>query len=163
MVDLELIRAPGDRDRYSLEGVGTLRLEGVFSSRATAEAAGHRWQIARRGFWRRLQATDAAGVVVGTFERRMRGGGTLCWCGRELALRRASMWRERYALADGDREIALLDGKGWGRRPLTITVVDQSALDPGLLLYAAFVVGRLDDDGSTGAVVATTAAITSSG
>jgi hypothetical protein len=37
-------------------------------------------------------------------------------------------------LADGDREIALLDSKGWGRRPLTITVDEHTALDPGLLL-----------------------------
>lgn len=158
MVDLKLTRTPGDRDRYSLAGVGTLRLEGVFSSRATAEAAGNRWQIARRGFWRQLQATDAAGDVVGTFDRRLLGGGTLCWRGRELALRRASMWRERYALADGDREIALLNGKSWGHRPLTITVDDHTALDPGLLLYAAFVVRTLANDDSAGAVAATIAA-----
>jgi len=163
MVDLELIRTPGDRDRYALEGVGTLHLAGVFSSRATAEAAGQCWQIARRGFWRQLQATDAAGVVVGTFDKRLRGGGILSWRGRRLAVRRASPWRERYALADGDREIALLDAKRWGPRPLIITVDDRTALDAGLLLYAAFVVRTLADDGSTSAVAATTAATTSSG
>jgi hypothetical protein len=27
------------------------------------------------------------------------------------------MWRERYALADRDRELALLDAKTWGKRP----------------------------------------------
>src|SRR3954447_17423069 len=140
MIDLELIRTPDERDRYALEGVGTLHLQGIFSRQATAEAAGQRWQIARRGFWRQLQATDAAGVVVGTFDRRLRGGGILCWHGRELSLRRASMWRERSARADGEREIALLDARRWGPRPLTITVQDHTAVDAGLLLFSAFVV-----------------------
>jgi hypothetical protein len=163
MIDLELIRTPGDRDRYALDGVGTLHLEGIFSRRATAEAAGERWQIARRGFWRQLQATDAAGVVVGTFDRQLRGGGILYWRGRRLVLRRASMWRERYALADGDRDLALLDATRWGPRPVTITVDDETALEPGLLLYATFVVRTLADDGSASTVAATTAATTSSG
>src|SRR5215212_7321025 len=160
MVDLELIPTPGDPDRYSLEGVGTLDLEGVFSSRAIAQAAGQRWQIARRGFWRQLQATDAAGVVVGTFDRRLRGGGTLCWRGRQLVLRRANVWRQRYALADRDREVALLGAESWGRRPARVTVDEHAALDPGLLLYAAFVVRTLADDGGGGAagVAASTAA-----
>src|SRR4051794_32094326 len=164
MIDPELIRTPGDRDRYALDGVGTLHLEGIFSRRATAEAAGQRWQIARRGFWRQLQATDAARVVVvGTFDRRLRGGGSLYWRGRRLALRRASMWRARYALADGDRELALLDATRWRSRPVTITVDDETALEPGLLLYATFVVRTLADDGSASTVAATTAATTSSG
>jgi hypothetical protein len=72
------------------------------------------------------------------------------------------MWRERYALADGDREIALLDGKSWGRRPVTITVDEHNALDPGLLLYAAFIVRTLASDDSAGAVAATTAATAAS-
>jgi hypothetical protein len=162
MVDLELIRTPYDRNRYAVEGVGALQLEGIFSSRATAEAAGQRWEIARRGFWRRLEATDGTGDVIGTFDPRLRGGGILCWYGRQLALRRAGMWRERYALAAPDREIAFLDAKPWGRRPVAITVDEQTALDPGLLLYAAFVVRTLANDGSTAAVAATTAATTSS-
>jgi hypothetical protein len=42
---------------------------------------------------------------------------------RELMLRPASRWRERYALAEGDHELAVFEGKGWGRRPVKITVV----------------------------------------
>jgi hypothetical protein len=34
MADLELTRTPAGRRLYALEGVGTLRLEGVFSRRA---------------------------------------------------------------------------------------------------------------------------------
>ena len=60
MADLELTRTRGDRRVYSLEGVGNLRLEGLFARSATAEAQGTRWRFARSGFWRRsIEATDA--------------------------------------------------------------------------------------------------------
>jgi len=153
---VELTRSAGDRDLYVLEGVGTLRLEGMFSTRATAEAAGHQWQIGRRGFWRQLQATDAAGAVAGTFDRRFRGGGTLVWGDRELVLERASVWREHYALVEGERELVLYEARSWGKRPVTVTVDDPGALDPGLLLFGAFVARSLAHDsasaGSTAAV-----------
>ena len=65
MADYELIRTQGDRRRYSLDGLGTLRLEGFFSRAATAEADGTKWHIAHNGFWRRrLEATDATGATV---------------------------------------------------------------------------------------------------
>ncbi len=153
MTDLDLTRTPGDRRLYSLESVGTLRLEGLASRRATAEArGGERWRIARRGFWQRtVEATDVMGIVAGRFERRgLRSGGTLRWAGRELTLRPTSLWRARYALVDGDREVAMLHGKGWGRRPVKITVDDVDALEPGLLLLAAFIVrGLAEDSGSS--------------
>jgi hypothetical protein len=83
----------------------------------------------------------------------------LRWAGRELELRAASTWRARYALADRDRELAVLDGKSWGRRPVKITVDDLGALDPGLLLFAAFVVrGLAEDAGGDAAAGASTAA-----
>ena len=156
MPDLELTRSRDDHSLYVLEGVGTLRLEGLFSTRATAEADGQQWQIGRRGFWRQLQATDATGAVVGTFDGRLRGGGTLTWDDRELALRRASVWRERYALADGELDLALFDARSWGKRPVTVTIDDPGALDPGMLLFGAFVARSLAHDtasaGSTAAV-----------
>jgi hypothetical protein len=162
MADLELKRTPGDRRLYALEGVGTLRLKGFASRTATAEADGSRWRIARRGFWQRVvQATDSAGAAVGEFEPgSLRRGGTLRWAGRELKLRPASHWRERYALTDGDRELAILDGKGWGRRPVKVTVDDLGAVEPGLLLFAAFVVRGLAED--AGAAAGTAASSSSS-
>ena len=66
-------------------------------------------------------------------------------------LRPASQWRERYALARGDTELAIIDGKGWGRRPVAITINDPAGLEPGLLLFAAFVVRGLADDASAAA------------
>ena len=119
MTELELMRTPGDRRRYALEGIGTIHLEGLFARSANAEAGSNHWQYVRSGFWQRvMQATDAAGNIVGAFRPRdLRRGGTLEWAGREFTLRPASSWRERYALADGDEELVILDGKSWGRRP----------------------------------------------
>ncbi len=40
----------------------------------------------------------------------------------------------------------MLDGKGWGRRPVAPSVDDAGAVEPGLLLFAAFVVRGLASD-----------------
>ena len=161
-MELELTRTPNDRRLYALEGVGTLRLAGFGSRAAMAEAGGSTWRLGRRRFWHRdIQATDATGVEVGEFEpRTLRRGGTLRWAGRELSLRPASAWRERYALADGDRELALLDGKGWGRRPVKVSVDDLGAAEPGLLLFATFVVRGLAEDAGAAAGAGASAAAT---
>jgi hypothetical protein len=157
-----LARTPGDRRRYALAGVGTLRFEGLMSRAATAEteADGRTWAIARRGFWgRTIEATDAAGTAVGEFQpRSLRRGGTLRWAGRELELRPASAWRERYALADDADELAILDGRGWGRRPVKVSVPERGAVEPGLLLFAAFVVRGLAEDAGAGAGAGTAGA-----
>jgi hypothetical protein len=160
MTDLELTRTPDDRRLYALDGVGTLRVGGFWSRTAIAEAAGQTWTLTRRGFWRRaIDATDDAGRVVGEFDPRMlRRGGTVRWGGRELALRPSSAWRERYALVDGDRELAVLDGKGWGRRPVRVTVDDPAAVEPGLLLFATFVVRGLAEDAGAAAAGGASAA-----
>jgi hypothetical protein len=153
MTDLELTRTPGDRRLFALGEIGTLRFEGLVSRAAVAEAGTRRWRIARHGFWGRVvEATDETGAVVGDFTPRgLRRGGTLRWGGRELGLRPSSAWRERYALVDGEREIATLDGKGWGRRPVAVSVADVDTIDPGLLLFSAFVVRRLAEDANAAA------------
>ena len=150
MVDLELTRTPQDRRLYALEGVGTLRLQGFASRGATAQADAQRWTIRRRGFWqRRIDANDEVGTTVGTFEpHSLRRGGTVRWDGSTFTLRAASSWRERYALADGAREVALLDGR---RRPVRITVDDPAAINAGLLLFTAFIVRGLAGDASDAA------------
>jgi hypothetical protein len=160
MAELELTRTPGDRRTYALADVGTLRLKGWVSRRVSAAAGGRRWEIARRGLWRTaVEAADETGTTVGRFKgASLRRGGTLHWLDRELALRPASRWRERYALADGERELAVFEGKGWGRRPVKVTVDDPQALDPGLLLFTAFVVRGLAEDASTAAAGASGAA-----
>ena len=159
MIELELTRSRDDRRLYELAGVGTLRLEGLASRRALAQASGRRWAIARRGFWRRqIEAVADDGSVDGRYEpRSVRRGGTVRWGGRELALRPASVWRERYALADGERELALFEGKGWGKRPVKVSLAEE--LEPGLVLFTTFVVRGLAEDANAaaGAAVSTTA------
>ncbi|MDX6376480.1 MAG: hypothetical protein QOE98_783, partial [Gaiellaceae bacterium] len=139
MADLELTRTREDRRLYALGDVGTLRLTGFWSRSATAQAGDRTWELTRSGLWRPIiRATDEAGTVVGEFEPRggLRRGGTLRWGDRSYTLRPASSWRERYAIVDDDRELAVLDGKGWGKRPVAVTVDDRSPIDPGLLLFA---------------------------
>ena len=162
MADLELTRSRDDRRTYVVDGVGSLRLEGWFSRRAIAEAGTGSWAFERRGLLRAtMAATDAAGAEVGTFDpRTIRRGGILIWGGRELALRPASRWKDRYALADGDRELAVLEGKGWGKRPVRITIDDPAEVEPGLLLFAVFVVRGLAEDTASASGAAASSAAT---
>ena len=74
-------------------------------------------------------------------------------------MRPASVWRERYALIAGDRELAVLDAKGWGRRPVRVTLDDGDPPEPGLVLFAAFIVKGLAED--TGAAAGASAAAAS--
>ena len=153
MPDLELTRDRADRRLYVLDGVGSLRLEGWGKRRATLDAAGRSWQAAPVGFWkRRVEATDAAGSPVADFEpHSVRRGGVLRVGGRELRIEPASKWKERYALKDGERELALLDAKTRRGGPVRITVEDPAAVEPLLLLFAAFLVRRLAEDAASAA------------
>ena len=166
MPELELTRSRDDRRTYDLAGVGSMRLDGWLSRGAEAEAGGSRWRFNRRGMFKSgAEATNASGAAEGTFDgRALRRGGAIRWRGREFALRPASAWRERYALADGERELVLLDGKGWGKRPVKVTVEKPGAIEPGLLLFAAFVVRGLDEDAGSaaGAAAATGGAVAGS-
>jgi hypothetical protein len=152
MGEIELTRIAGDRRLFALGDLGTVRFTGWLARSARAEASGRRWEMVRSGLFRRaMEARDATGQTAGRFvPHGVRRGGTLRWLDRELELRPASRWRERYVLADGVREIVVIAGQGWGRRPVTITLDDPSALDPGLLLFAAFVVRGVAQDASAG-------------
>jgi hypothetical protein len=162
MAELELTRSRDDRRLYEIVGVGTLRFEGLFSRRATAEAGAAAWSFARRGVWQTtIEAFDVTGAVVGSFAARsVRRGGSLRWGDRDFELRPASMWTERYALGDHERELAVLDARSWGKRPVMITVDEPSLVEAGLLLFAAFAVRQLAEDASATAGGASAAATT---
>jgi hypothetical protein len=165
MAELELTRSKDDRRLYNLEGIGSLRLEGLFSRSATATAAGVRWRMGRVGFWgRRIEAVRERNVLAGEFDpRAIRRGGELRWNGQPYQLRPASNWVERYALAVGDTEVAVIEGKTWGRKPVKLEILRPEAVEPGLLLFAAYVVRGLADDASAAAAsVATTSTATTS-
>ena len=166
-IELDLTRADGDRRLYLLQGIGTLRLHGLLMRAATATSADGVWHLARHGFWQRtIQATDSGGHVAGTFQPRdIRRGGILHWHAHHYTLRPDSAVRERYSLSSDGRELALLEAKGWWgwgtRRPLRLQLPD-GAFDPGLLLFAAFIVRTVADDASTTVGVAATVTTTSS-
>jgi len=164
MLELELTRAPDDRRLYRLGDAGTLRLEGAFSRTAAASDGERHWQFSRRGFWQRdIQATDVTGRVVGEFAPRgLRRGGTIAWAGAAFTLHPAGPLRERYVLAADDRDLALLDGKSWGKRPVKVTVVEHDAPEPGLLLFAAFVVRQLAVNAANAAGGGSVAAVSGS-
>jgi hypothetical protein len=159
--DRELTRVPGDRRLYALAGFGTLRLQGFLGRSAVAQAEGREWKIAPRGFWQRqIVAADETGATSGVFDARaVRRGGTLRWGDRELTLNPASSWRERYELAEDDRPLALLDGKSWGKRPVRLTALVGEQLEPGLALFAVFVVRGLADDAASASGAGASAAV----
>jgi hypothetical protein len=161
IAELELTRSKEDRRLYHLGALGSLRLEGMMSRRATATSAGRNWHIGGAGlFSRRVRALAEGGVLVGEFDpRSLRRGGELRWNEQAYELRPASAWRERYALVLGDSEVAIFESKGWGRKPVKVQIVRPEAIEPGLVLFTAFVVRGLAEDASNaagaGAVAAT--------
>src|SRR6185436_12325499 len=134
MPELELTRSREDRNLYELPDVGTLRLRGWFTKSATVQAGGRSYELTRRGIFAPVtEATDAAGSPVGEFRgRTLKRGGTLTWVGKDYSLTPASVLRERYALAagDADRELATIESRGWGKRPVKVTAADLDAIDP---------------------------------
>ena len=132
VAEVELWRVRGDRRLFELEGVRKLRFGGLFSRSATGEAGGRSWRFSRRGFWgRAVEASDLEGARVREFvPSGFRRGGVLRWRDHGLVLRPSSRWRERYALVDGDRELAVVDGKGWGSRSVAISVGDSAVVEP---------------------------------
>jgi hypothetical protein len=90
--------------------------------------------------------------VAGSFSpRALRRGGTVVWGGRSLELRPASRWRERYALADGGRELAVFDAKSWGKRPVEVSLDQEAGVEPGLVLFTAFIARSLASDAAASA------------
>jgi hypothetical protein len=153
---LQLTRSTDDQRLYALEDLGTLRLDspdGQRSRLATAAAGDRRWHLAHVGpFMNTIHAVDTSGAVVGRYDDAgLRDGGALRWSRRALALRCASRWKDRYALLDGDVEIAMIWARTWGLRPARVVGDELTALDPGLLLFATFVVRVLAEDSASAA------------
>jgi hypothetical protein len=165
MPELELIRTRDDRKLYVLPGVGNLRVGGWLSRKVEASTGGEAYIFDKRGlFGSVFTAAEAdGGAPVAEFRpRSIRRGGRVVWRDAEWELRPAAMLTERYALArpGQDRELATVEGHGWGKRPVTITTDDATAIDPGLLLFVVYAVRILAEDvNSAGGAGASTAAI----
>lgn len=144
MTELVLLPSRAARRRFDLGDVGSLAYEGLLANRAVATAGSERWRLGPDGA-RRAQATAADGTVVGRYEASASPEGRLTWAGRELVVRPVRGRRARWTLHDGDgRELVALDGRGTGARPAAIALPgDGEPLDPGLLLFLAFLVRKL--------------------
>ena len=135
MAEFELSRTKDDRRLYELGALGSLRLEGLLSRRARAMSAGVTWQFepsAGRG----MRALASQGRVVGEFDPH---SGELQWNGQMFQVRLASSQQERQALAVGETEVALFEDRSWGSHPVKVEIVEPAAIEPGLMLFAAFV------------------------
>ncbi len=132
-----------------LPGVGSLLRTGRVSRAATAEAGGRRWSIKRFGLVRTgFTATDEAGGLVGELRNPIGGrSDRLRWAGHYLRLVRGASRAGGYALCDGDLLLAVMTPKRPGKRQLEV-VVEDAAVDPGLLLFQAFIAQACEDDAS---------------
>jgi hypothetical protein len=152
MSEIGLVPTNEGAGRYALQGVGTLREEGDWLG-ATAKAGDASWHLVGSSLWslrRNATATDAAGSVIGDYRQR---GRALRWYGRELQFRRASLGprsaRARSSRAARAMSFWTAGGRsqrstrrcGRSHRPVNIEVDDPGALEPGLLLFVAFLVG----------------------
>jgi hypothetical protein len=162
MNEIDLVRSPSDRRRYTLGDLGSLRLNGLLMRSATAEtAAGSFTVVKTRWTTASVVARGPRGEMGAFHARTLRGGGRLTWLEEEYALRHEQPLGETYALLHGDRRLALATARGWWgwgvKRPLTMQVGNTS--DAPLLLFVAFVVRTLANQRSSDAA-ATTAAST---
>lgn len=154
---MRLTRIPGERRVYAIRDIGTLRLTGWGSRTAIAEGGGLSWQLAHHGIWQSVfQAADASGDIVGDFRgRTLHHGGVLVWSDRALDLRPYGSWAAHYLLAEAGRPLATIESAGgWGTRPVQINLGAPDATDPGLLLFAVFVVVTLAPHGQPAAAAA---------
>ena len=94
--------------------------------------------------------------------RGLRRGGTITWGGEQFTLHPAGPLRERYVLAADERDLALIEGKSWGKKPVQVKLVEHGPPVPGLLLFAAFVVRQLAVNGANAAAGGGTAAVAGS-
>jgi hypothetical protein len=165
MPELQLIRTREDRKLYALPGVGNLRLGGWFTRKVQASTGGESYTFDKRGIFSSIFTAhdDSTGRQIAEFRPgAIRRGGKLVWRDTEWAVRPAAIFTERYALSrpGDDRELATVEGRGWGKRPVTVTTDDATAIDPGLLLFVVYAVRILAEDVNNAGSVATTTAAT---
>jgi hypothetical protein len=162
MEELELTRSATSRRMYELGTIGSLHLNGWLMRSATAHVGPDTFTFERTSWYSAAAgAQDSDGRAIGVFApHALRRGGTLTWRGAGYTVRPATPFRERYQLADGDRELASIRAKGWwgwgSRRPVTMQLA-RDDVDPGLLLFAAFVVRLLANKADSDASAATAA------
>lgn len=161
MGELLLARSPGDRRRYDLAGVGSIRRMGLFSRTALLLPADGEPLTARSrvGLGGEAEAVSAGGDVVGSYggPDLLTRSGEITWRDRALHLRTTPLLVSRFALREGRTTLLDLQATGWGPSPArvsvheTITSGPDPGLDPGLVLFALWLAqGFVDHDSGRG-------------
>jgi hypothetical protein len=145
MARLALTRSPEDRKLYVLPGVGELRVARWPGKAVEATAGGRTYTFAPRGQEHRVPtATDAFGAEVG----HQHGSWSLIWRSAKWDLDFMPDISGSYALRrrGEEREVAYLALTGWGKRPVPIVLDDDARLDPGLVLFAMYLMNRFAEE-----------------
>ncbi len=89
--------------------------------------------------------------MVGEFEPRggLRRGGTCAGAVASTACVPPAAGASGTRCSTATASWPLLDGKGWGKRPVAVTRRRPTAIEPGLLLFVTFVVRGLAEDASS--------------
>jgi hypothetical protein len=153
-MEVELTRSADDRRRYELAGYGAVRWPRRLSTAGDLLAGDAREFSTSMTGWtqRAAQVTDAAGAAVGAYRSTswLTHDGAVTWRGVEYEIRRAHRWRNHYSLLHFDRPVLRIEGRGWGRRPATVSGVDPG-LERGLVLFAVWLVQTfISQDASSG-------------
>lgn len=154
-MDGTLTRDPEDKKRYVLDGVGALRRHGRLSSAATLTAVdGSAWEARRQGWRMRPVFTDPVGGEAARFasSRAFKRGGELVVGSASYSLRPSSRWKERYALARGEQELATIEAGGWSGTRIRVDV--EGDVEPLVLLAACWLVRQFADDSASAASAA---------
>lgn len=142
MAELTLTEDPDDKRRWTLEGVGELRWEkGMFKNgEATLTADGTTWSLENATFSSKATAVDAAGTEVASYEPKsaFKRGGELVVGDRAWALKPAARFKNRYALVDGDTELATIETEGWAQRRVVVELEDPASVPGEVLLMACW-------------------------
>ncbi len=129
MLELTLTRDAQDKRRNDLPGVGTVRFLSAFAHKTLLSAPGHGdWRLSGRLMLRDVtRITDQAGIEIGTFTRSKRA--------IELGHRTLLVWTPKESLTSGPQPVELIEDERvlaryapwvWdGRRPITVTILDE--------------------------------------
>lgn len=142
---LELIRSADDKRRYDLDGIGSVRhLRRTSYDAELRPVDGAPLVAVPKGIWqRRMEVTDPAGELVGSFEQRSGKArdGDLSWRGAAHELTSDSGWDYGFSLSAGARPSMSVRAGGWGRDRTEVTLHDagpDGALDPALVLFVVW-------------------------
>ena len=107
---------------------------------------GTEWKLERAAMSQKAKALDATGGEAATFEPKgvFKRGGELRTGGHSYELRPASNWKTRYAIAEGERELATLETKGWSQHRVAISL--EADVPSEVLLMACWLVRSFADD-----------------